>query len=144
MKDLTDFMEVGMGQFRKADSNTSQYTTYLKPCIGVGFFDTLSKESYMLHYPDLMFYDIDKDVKTITDDFSDKSKIEVYATGGSINFKDDKGYNGSVLKDRADIEKVLKDNFPEGNVQIDWGNLNGETELYLNKPEGKFEAKKIV
>jgi len=142
MKNIDDMMEVGMGQIRKADSKTNQFTDHLKPCFGVGFYNTDTKESYMLHYPDLMFYDFEKDVENIKSDLGAKNTI-VYACGGATSSTEDNSYNKFILEDRDYIETTLKDKFKDENISINWSSNDEMAELYLNKNTNEFVLKKI-
>lgn len=130
-------MNVEMGQIRKADSNTDQYTSDLKPCFGIGFYNLNTKESYMLHYPDLYFYDIKEDVQEIKKDFLD-DRILVAATGGSEDNNESFMYNDCISKDKDYIKKVLLENFDSENVQICFSDSNKVASLYLDKSLNKF------
>lgn len=135
--EISDIMEVPMGQIRKADSRTNQYTSNLRPCFGVGFYNLNTKESYMLHYPDLYFYDIKKDVEKIKKDFSN-DRILVVATGGSEDNNEPLMYNDSISKDKNYIKKLLLENFKSEDVEVSFSEPNKVASLYLDKNLNKF------
>lgn len=129
-------MEVGMGQIRKAKETVNQYTTHLKPCLGLGFYNQISKESYMLHYPDLSFYNISEDIKKIKNDLGKEAKV--YAAGGSLNSEETESYNNSIIEDRKTIENLLYENFKIENITLNWSSFNETANLYLDKNKNKF------
>ena len=141
IQDSVTSVEVGMGQFRKAKAHENQHTKYLKVCLGVGFYNLDDKESFMLHYPDLYFYDFDKDVAKVKEAFNG-ANIKIKATGGSLtseNFVVSK----SILKDRVYIENALKTNFPSQDISIDWSGFDQVTNLYLDKATDEFTVERI-
>lgn len=140
MKNLKDIMNVGMGQKKKADSSTSQHTNHLKPCLGVGFYNKKNKESYMLHYPDLMFYDFENDAKRIAKDLG--KNIEITACGGSLSSKQNTGYNKAITDDRGYVERVLYKIFGKKKVQLDWSTTDQIAEMTIDKNRNKIIVKK--
>ncbi len=137
MKNIDNFMEVTMGQsMKKADAGVSQYTTYLKPCLGVGIYNLKTDESYVGHYTDLMFFNFDKDMEVVKKDFS-ASNLLIFTAGGSFE-KADKIYNESVLKDRKYVEKVLKENFSDAKINFRWSGVGEIVDLYLDKGKKEF------
>jgi hypothetical protein len=136
-KDLSSWMKVGMGEFKKAGKEINQYSLDFFPCFGVGFYNPSTDESYMLHYTDLFFYDFEKSVDLVKENLG-SSGLEVYAMGGGMDSLESEDYNLSILEDRKVIENSLKKNFPDSNVVFNWNFKEGYFNFYLDKSKKEF------
>jgi len=118
--------EVEMQQFVKADSDIDQYTSSLHPCIGMGFLNKNTKESYLLHTPVPQKFELEKKIETIKADFKSDS-VEVLVAGGEYDF-DFKGKEEHIKEKEEYIRAVLK-GFKDVKYAL------GKTGIYISKED---------
>lgn len=137
VKDPSSWMNVGMGEFKKAGKKINQYSLDFFPCLGVGFYNTLTDERYMLHYADLLFYDFEKSIDLVKEDLGD-SGLVIYTLGGGIDSSESEDYNKFILEDRKTIEDSLKRNFSNSEILFNWNSEEGYIDFYLDKSKKEF------
>ena len=143
MKNINNFIESIMWEpMKKANAGINQCVLELTPCLGIGFHNLDTDESYMLHYLDLknMNPNYEKEIEQIKEDFLD-SNVNIYCTGGAL-YNYTTLINESLLKDRSIIEKLLQKHFPKGNIFINWNDEGGSVNLILDKKEKGFYIEK--
>lgn len=137
-KSLVDWMRVGTGEsMKKAGKGVSQYSTDFFPCLGVGIYNLKTDESYMAHYTDLFFYDLEEDLNLIKNDFGNSSLI-ISTAGGALDSSESSFYNNIILEDRKRIEDALIKNFPNSEISFNWNNSEKFIDFYLDKSKKEF------
>ncbi len=143
MKNIDNFIESTMWEpMKKANAGINQCALELTPCLGIGFHNLDTDESYMLHYLDLknMNPNYEKEIEQIKEDFLD-SNVTIYCAGGAL-YNYTTSINESLLKDRSIIEKLLQKHFPKGNILINWNDEGDSVNLILDKKEKEFYIEK--
>ena len=124
--------EVGIDEFVKAGSEIDQYTTALRPCYGIGFLNTLTKESYLLHTPHPEWFELSDKIDMIKDDFG-QDPVEVLVAGGNI----DSPYGDEDIKNAQEKVEYLKNSlkkFKNVNYQFFYQGI------YISKEENRIFA----
>jgi len=125
--------------FNKAGKEENHFTRGMNPCIGILFYNKVTKESYILHSP--LIEDsglISKIIHINKESGNKKENILVDCYGASIDpsISKKEKYNLEILKDREYTEKIVREIFPKENISFNWVIGRG-TSIYLNKKEEK-------
>lgn len=137
---LVDWEEVNMGEFKKAGRGISQYSENFLPCLGIGFYNSKSDESYMAHYSDLIFYDIEKDFEKVRRDLGN-SNLTVFCMGGALDKSESFEYNQAIIQDRRKIENLVREKFSKSEIIFNWNNSEKFVDFYLDKNKKSFYVK---
>ncbi len=125
--------------FNKAGKRENHFTRGINPCIGVLFYNKITKNSYILHTPLIKDSELVSKIIHISKESGNKKEnILVDCYGASIDSDMDKKgkYNLEILEDRKYTEKMIKKIFPKENISFNWMEGKG-TSIYLDKKQGK-------
>lgn len=134
-------INVGVGEMTKAYSPDILRTEGLGPCIGVAFYDPVTKSGYLMHA--LSGTSLESRIEDIKKDYGNLTRLRVFVTGNclSLSLYPEAEQEKDKLSDRYYVERIIGKYFNRKRTKIQWLPDHHCGELSLNISTGKFEAR---
>ena len=137
-------INVGMGQFKKAEFPDILNSGVLEPCIAIGFLAKDQGIGYMLHQPHVEGTQLESQVASIEREIGTLSNLHVAVTGGSLSNRDTDSWLYQY-EDRKYVETTLAKYFKTDQLDIRWAGNDSVTKLILDlmRETFHFRSKRI-